>query len=68
MSNRYFSKNKKSSKKVFKLIKRKRANILELLDLSIVNKDDKTFQSLLESVDSKRLKDGIVSTKNKLSL
>ena len=71
MSNRYFSKNRKSYKKVFNIIRPKRIHILEALDRSIKNKDDKKLNSLLESVEDKNLK-GLVSkikeTKEKLEL
>ena len=71
MSNRYFSKNKKSYKKVFNIIRPRRIHILEALDDSIKNNDNKKLNSLLESVENKNLK-GLVSrvkeTKRKLKL
>ena len=52
MSNRYFSKNRKSYKKVFEIITPKRIHILEKLDKLIKEGNNEEFLSLLKSVET----------------
>ena len=71
MSNRYFSKNKKSYKRTFEIIKPKRVHVLEKLDNSIKSGDENVFESLIKSVDYNSLKesiDKIINSKKKLKL
>tara|TARA_B000000475_G_C15614834_1_gene290542 strand:- start:173 stop:388 length:216 start_codon:yes stop_codon:yes gene_type:complete len=71
MSNRVFSKNKKSYKRVFKIITPRKKNILEELNLSIKRKNDDEFLSLMKSVELKGSVNSvgkIIKTKEKLKL
>lgn len=71
MSNRYFSKNKKSYKRVFKILRPKKGDLLKKLDECIKTNNQKDFDYLIKSVEDKELESSvrkIIETKTKLKL